>query len=144
MCLVGMHAIVVCIVFIQFRANMYEDPVTGLLTHTMFMYVHIFNTRYVHVVPSYAGLKQLVVKSLAQGINMMAPGEVRTHNFAVTRPTRYIVPLSHHFPGQAHYHTSTATIYIEKNVSNMEMKNVIVYFQSESAHPVCSKTQTNV
>jgi hypothetical protein len=75
---------------------MSEDPVTGLITHTMYISVHIFNTRYVHIVPAYigthfqlGGLKQLGVKSLAQGLNMMAPGEVRTHDLAITSPTRY-------------------------------------------------------
>jgi hypothetical protein len=59
---------------------MSEDPVTGMITHTMYIYVHIFNTRYVHFIPAYAdthyqlgGLKQLGVKSLAQWLNMMAP-----------------------------------------------------------------------
>jgi hypothetical protein len=82
------------IILVQFRANRSEDPVTGMITHTMYMSVHIFNTHYVHFVPAFTGthfqlggLKQLGVKHLAQGLNMMAPGEVRTHDLAVTRRT---------------------------------------------------------
>jgi hypothetical protein len=39
-------------------------------------------------------LKQLGVESLAQGLNIMAPGEVRTRDLAVPKPTRS--PLCHH------------------------------------------------
>jgi hypothetical protein len=41
-------------------------------------------------------LKQLGVESLAQGLNMMAHGEVRTCYLAVTRLK--LAPLSHHVP----------------------------------------------
>jgi hypothetical protein len=37
-------------------------------------------------------LKQLGVESLAQGLNMMAPGEVRTHDPSVTRRTLTMPP----------------------------------------------------
>jgi hypothetical protein len=39
-------------------------------------------------------LKQLGVESLAQGLDIMAPGEVRTRDLAVPKPTRS--PLRHH------------------------------------------------
>jgi hypothetical protein len=42
-------------IFFFFRANRSEDPVTCLITHTMYMSVHIFNTRYVHFVPAFTG-----------------------------------------------------------------------------------------
>jgi hypothetical protein len=60
------------------------------------MAVHIFFTRYVHLFQAYTGtyvqlgrLEQLGVKRLAEGLNMMTPGDVRNHDLAVTRPTCY-------------------------------------------------------
>jgi hypothetical protein len=39
--------------FIQFRVNRSQNQETGMFTQTMYIYVHLFNTRYVQLVPAY-------------------------------------------------------------------------------------------
>jgi hypothetical protein len=79
--------------FIQFRVNRSQNQETGMFTQTTYSTHAMYNWSRLILLPIFSRVdwRNYRVKRFAQGINIMAPGDVRTHNLAVI--LRTLLPL---------------------------------------------------